>query len=182
MRGRVQKHLKVYTYLDEANTLDAPKIFKCLILFNIMRFPMIMLPNVINWALRAQVSLRPSDPLTTPFINWLRCGTVQSLKTVCSKSLTAVRGSLLRRIEKFLHLPELEENDFKNEPKSWIKIENGNFNWGDENTTLKNINLEVKPNKLVAIVGSVGSGKSSLVQVLVRNDWLSESDHMGPEL
>ena len=49
---------KVYTYLDEANTLDAPKIFKCLILFNIMRFPMIMLPNVINWALRAQVSLR----------------------------------------------------------------------------------------------------------------------------
>ena len=75
-----------------------------------------------------------------------------------------------RRIEKFLHLPELEENDFKNDLKSWIQIENGNFNWGDDNTTLKNINLEVQPNKLVAIVGSVGSGKSSLVQVMVKND------------
>ena len=72
-----------------------------------------------------------------------------------------------RRIEKFLHLPELEENDFKNESESWIEIENGNFNWGDENTTLKNINLKVEPNKLIAIVGSVGSGKSSLIQDLV---------------
>lgn len=84
----------------------------------------------------------------------------------------------VRRIEKFLHLPELEENDFKNESKSWIEIENGNFNWGDENTTLKNINLKVEPNKLIAIVGSVGSGKSSLIQVLVtysrrfvKNEW-----------
>ena len=75
-----------------------------------------------------------------------------------------------RRIEKFLHLPELEENEFKNESKSWIQIENGFFNWGDDNTTLKNINLEVQSNKLVAIVGSVGSGKSSLVQVMVIND------------
>ena len=49
----------------------------------------------------------------------------------------------------------------------WIDIENGNFNWGDKNTTLKNINLKVEPNKLIAIVGSVGSGKSSLIQVLV---------------
>ena len=86
------------------------------------------------------------------------------------KSVGSNMKTFSRRIEKFLHLPELEENDFKNESKSWIQIENGNFNWGDDNTTLKNINLEVQPNKLVAIVGSVGSGKSSLVQVMVKND------------
>ena len=63
-------------------------------------------------------------------------------------SLANASENLRRRIEKFLHLPELEENDFKNELKSWIQIENGNFNWGDENTTLKNINLEVESNKL----------------------------------
>ena len=82
-------------------------------------------------------------------------------------SLANTSENLRRRIEKFLHLPELEENDFKNESKSWIQIENGKFNWGDENTILKNINLEVESNKLIAIVGSVGSGKSSLIQVLV---------------
>lgn len=84
--------------------------------------------------------------------------------------------TFIRRIEKFLHLPELGENDYKNETKSWIQIENGNFNWGDENITLKNINLEVKSNQLIAIVGSVGSGKSSLIQVfgLIKNGYLDK--------
>ena len=67
-------------------------------------------------------------------------------------SLANASENLRRRIEKFLHLPELEENDFKNELKSWIQIENGNFNWGDENTNLKNINLEVESNKLSAVL------------------------------
>ena len=111
---------------------------------------MIMLPNVINWALRAQVSLRLG-------FQEIIGGLSDQIKL----------KTIVRRIEKFLHLPELGENDYKNETKSWIQIENGNFNWGDENITLKNINLEVEPNKLVAIVGSVGSGKSSLIQVLV---------------
>ena len=111
---------------------------------------MIMLPNVINWALRAQVSLR-----------------LGFSEIILGQSERIKLKTFIRRIEKFLHLPELGENDFKNETKSWIKIEHGNFNWGDENITLKNINLKVEPNKLVAIVGSVGSGKSSLIQVLV---------------
>ena len=42
-------------------------------------------------------------------------------------------------------------------------IENGNFSWG-EDLTLKNINMRVKKNTLCAIVGTVGSGKSSVVQ------------------
>lgn len=43
-------------------------------------------------------------------------------------------------------------------------IENGSFSWGDEESTLKNINIEVKKNTLCAIVGTVGSGKSSILQ------------------
>ena len=37
----------------------------------------------------------------------------------------------------------------------------------DYDLTLKNINLEVKPGELVAIVGEVGCGKSSLLQALI---------------
>lgn len=43
-----------------------------------------------------------------------------------------------------------------------LAIENGTFSWGDEDPVLKNINLEVKKGNLVAVVGSVGAGKSNL--------------------
>ena len=39
----------------------------------------------------------------------------------------------------------------------------------DFDITLKNINLEIKPGELVAIVGEVGCGKSSLLQAIINN-------------
>lgn len=40
-------------------------------------------------------------------------------------------------------------------------IENGSFSWGDEELVLKNINMRVNRANLVAVVGTVGSGKTS---------------------
>lgn len=48
-----------------------------------------------------------------------------------------------------------------------VSIENGTFSWGDGETVLKNINLEVKKANLAAIVGTVGCGKSSLLAALL---------------
>lgn len=47
-----------------------------------------------------------------------------------------------------------------------MSIENGEFSWGDE-ITLRNINIEVRKSSLVALVGTVGSGKSSVVQAFL---------------
>ena len=51
-----------------------------------------------------------------------------------------------------------------------IRVSNGLFTWGSENDhpTLSNINLCVKRGELVGIVGSVGSGKSSLILALLK--------------
>lgn len=47
-------------------------------------------------------------------------------------------------------------------------VENGTFAWGqDEPPTLKGINFKVNSGSLVAVVGSVGSGKSSLLSALL---------------
>ena len=49
-----------------------------------------------------------------------------------------------------------------------IEVENGSFSWSpDEPPTLKNINLNIKPGSLVAVVGHVGAGKSSLISALL---------------
>lgn len=48
-----------------------------------------------------------------------------------------------------------------------LLIENGTFSWGGEVSVLKNINLQVEKTKCVAVVGTVGSGKSSLLSALL---------------
>lgn len=52
--------------------------------------------------------------------------------------------------------------------ESSLVIENGNFTWGDtEDLCLKNINMRVNHAELVAVVGTVGSGKSSLISAFL---------------
>ena len=50
-----------------------------------------------------------------------------------------------------------------------VKITNGSFKWSsnDEESNLKDIDLNVKKNSLVAVVGAVGSGKSSLMSAIL---------------
>lgn len=54
-------------------------------------------------------------------------------------------------------------------PANPIVIENGHFTWGDHDAEpfLKNLNLHIPRGSLVAVVGAVGSGKSSLLSALL---------------
>ncbi|XP_026834850.1 multidrug resistance-associated protein 1 isoform X6 [Drosophila erecta] len=74
----------------------------------------------------------------------------------------------VNRINKFLNSEELDPNSVLHDSSKPhpMSIENGEFSWGDE-ITLRNINIEVKKNSLVALVGTVGSGKSSVVQAFL---------------
>ena len=75
------------------------------------------------------------------------------------------------RINKYMNLHELsEDRDVKKDEtnESAVKIEKASFSWSNaDEPTLKNIDVEIKKKSLTAIVGSVGSGKSSLLSAML---------------
>ncbi|XP_066145734.1 multidrug resistance-associated protein 1 isoform X1 [Euwallacea fornicatus] len=121
-----------YVLVDENNVLDASKAYVSISLFNILRFPLSMLPMMISNMVQTWVSVK--------------------------------------RINTFMNAEELDPNTIthdSNEAEPLV-IENGNFSWGgDDDSTLKNVNIRIPHRTLSAVVGPVGSGKSSLICALL---------------
>ncbi|XP_021950748.1 multidrug resistance-associated protein 1 [Folsomia candida] len=75
----------------------------------------------------------------------------------------------IKRLNKYLNSEEIHpdavtHNESENDP---IVIRDGSFSWTDESMTLQDINFNVKKGSLTAIVGTVGSGKTSLLSSLL---------------
>lgn len=52
--------------------------------------------------------------------------------------------------------------------KGRVKFKDVKFGYTPERTLIKNLNLEVNPNEMVAIVGPTGGGKSTLINLIMR--------------
>ncbi|KAK5969866.1 Multidrug resistance-associated protein 1 [Trichostrongylus colubriformis] len=75
-----------------------------------------------------------------------------------------------KRLRAFFAEEEMDFNAVGNKyTDEAVKIENATFTWenGDVEETLKNITMTVERGQLVAIVGKVGVGKSSLLQAIL---------------
>uniref|UniRef100_A0AAX7T614 ATP-binding cassette, sub-family C (CFTR/MRP), member 3 n=1 Tax=Astatotilapia calliptera TaxID=8154 RepID=A0AAX7T614_ASTCA len=120
----------VYVTVDEKNILDAETAFVSISLFNILRFPLNMLPQVISSLVQASVSLK--------------------------------------RVQNFLSHDELDPDSVNRSNTFAVTVVNGKFTWGkDDAPVLHNINVMVPQGSLLAVVGHVGCGKSSLISALL---------------
>ncbi|XP_064317887.1 multidrug resistance-associated protein 1 isoform X6 [Phalacrocorax carbo] len=124
----------VYVTIDKNNILDAQKAFVSLALFNILRFPLNMLPMVISNIVEASVSLK--------------------------------------RLRVFLSHEELDPDSIIRGPiaeaEGSIVVKNATFSWAKSDPPLLNsISFTVPEGSLVAVVGQVGCGKSSLLSALL---------------
>ncbi|XP_067858105.1 canalicular multispecific organic anion transporter 1 [Heptranchias perlo] len=121
-----------YVAVDQNNVLDAQKAFTSISLFNIMRFPLAMLPMLISAMVQAAVSRK--------------------------------------RLEKFLGGEALDTSAIRQDPsyESAVSFSDASFSWDkNEEPTIKDVTLDIKPGSLVAVVGPVGCGKSSLMSALL---------------
>ncbi|KAL6205281.1 hypothetical protein ACLB2K_022543 [Fragaria x ananassa] len=88
-------------------------------------------------------------------------------------SMIAQTKVSLERIASFLSLDELKPDIIENLPKgssdTAIEIVDANFSWdlSSPNPTLKDINLKISHGMRVAVCGTVGSGKSSLISCIL---------------
>uniref|UniRef100_A0A1Q3FS39 ABC-type glutathione-S-conjugate transporter n=2 Tax=Culex tarsalis TaxID=7177 RepID=A0A1Q3FS39_CULTA len=75
----------------------------------------------------------------------------------------------INRINKYLNHDELNPDNVQHDKKvsSPLLLENGIFSWGDDDTILQDINIRIERNELAAIVGTVGSGKSSILSAFL---------------
>ncbi|XP_032957047.1 multidrug resistance-associated protein 1 isoform X1 [Rhinolophus ferrumequinum] len=126
----------VYMTIDKSNVLDAQKAFVSLALFNILRFPLNILPMVISSIVQASVSLK--------------------------------------RLRIFLSHEELEPDSIERTPikdgggMNSITVKNATFTWArNDPPTLNGITFSIPEGSLVAVVGQVGCGKSSLLSALL---------------
>ncbi|KAL4217443.1 hypothetical protein ACF0H5_023893 [Mactra antiquata] len=75
----------------------------------------------------------------------------------------------IKRMEKFLNIEDLDFTNVSHNPSdSAVTITNGTFSWDPQlGSCLKDIDMKISKGSLVAIVGSVGSGKSSLISAML---------------
>ncbi|XP_055108074.2 ATP-binding cassette sub-family C member 2 [Symphalangus syndactylus] len=122
----------VYVLVDSNNILDAQKAFTSITLFNILRFPLSMLPMMISSMLQASVSTK--------------------------------------RLEKYLGGDDLDTSAIRHDCNfdKAVQFSEASFTWEhDSEATIHDVNLDIMPGQLVAVMGPVGSGKSSLISAML---------------
>ncbi|XP_040463336.1 canalicular multispecific organic anion transporter 1 isoform X2 [Falco naumanni] len=122
----------VYVLVDENNILDAQKAFTAISLFNVLRFPMAMLPLVLSSLVQTNVSTE--------------------------------------RLERYLGGEDLKTSAIHHNPiaGSAVRFSEATFAWEQDGiAAIRDVTLDIAPGSLVAVVGAVGSGKSSLVSAML---------------
>ncbi|XP_040491210.1 multidrug resistance-associated protein 1 isoform X6 [Ursus maritimus] len=155
----------VYVTVDKNNILDAQKAFVSLALFNILRFPLNILPMVISSIVQASVSLKrlriflSHEELEPDSIER------RPIKDgVCIGSLCATEAPLGFGCE----APGSRSSAEPGRGANSISVKNATFTWArSEPPTLSGITFSIPEGSLVAVVGQVGCGKSSLLSALL---------------
>ncbi|CAF0703154.1 unnamed protein product [Brachionus calyciflorus] len=135
----------------------------------------LILPSAITFTSVTFFIFFANQPLTPSYIvlamsYYMRIS--NSLGFFFIKAITTLIGAKvsIKRMQDFLLSKEIHKNNELTPVQNpYIKIHNLNARWPHEvrSLTLKNINFEAYQGDLIAVIGAVGAGKSSLISALM---------------
>lgn len=133
--------------------------------------PLILAILVFGFAIWMGMYLDPSIVFTATTVLKLLQAPIQGFpQSLIQISMATIS---LGRLDGYLMSPELDDTSVERDEGCQgdvaIEVKDGTFSWDDDDahTTLKGLNLEIKKGQLAAIVGTVGSGKSSLLAAIL---------------
>ena len=132
---------------------------------------MFVLPLYLGYCVMVKNSITPGD-FVAAFNGAYSIAVSINFLTVWAVAVFSERGKMIEKYREFLScdfkIRDGERVAPKDEPKE-IRIENLSFTYpGNDEPTLSDINLTVKPYEKIALVGYNGAGKTTLTNLLLR--------------
>lgn len=163
---RMSLFITIVTYILYDHKITAEKVFMLQAYYNILRLNMtVYFPQGITQIAELLVSVRRLQKfMLYEEIN------EENEKTECKQ-----KESKNDKGKNDANIMEENVRDGKHKTGNYqgeciMSLKNANVKWfsHDHEDTLKNININVKSGELIAVVGQVGSGKSSLLNVMLK--------------
>lgn len=164
-----------FTYVQLGNQLDASTAFTTIALFNLLQMPFALLPMGLVSFSQSQVSMRrlnaffESDELSD-YVD--KTPPVQSSLNKDGSESEAIVTLTGATLGWSAPVPSSESVPSEGSPIATTSDLEGRPSVNRSVNTLTDINLTIRKGQLVAVVGAVGSGKSSLVSAILGNMYL----------
>ena len=159
IRNDEVENLKKMSYLSALQTF----------IFNSTPF-LVALASFMSFVLSSPDNILDAETafVSISYFNIIR-GPLNQLPLLITQMISAQVS--FERLNKYLNATEVGPTTvthYDDHDNFVIKVRNGNLTWDTETApTLQNIQMKVKKGDLVAVVGQVGSGKSSLLSAMI---------------
>ncbi|XP_055945271.1 multidrug resistance-associated protein 1-like isoform X2 [Argiope bruennichi] len=132
-------------------------------------------PFMISIAAFATFLLKDRDNVLSPTRAFVTLTLMEQLRYALFELPDAVADLIqfsisLKRLRKYFDCENKDEKVIGNDPdrEEAVTVKGASFSWGsDSDCVLKDIDLHVPAGKLIAVIGPVGAGKSSLLSALL---------------
>lgn len=160
---RISIFISIFAYILFGETIYAEQVFVITSFYSILRQSMtIFFPQGIGQIAEANISIKRLNNFLMYDENKILCRDNKT-ENIENGSIKDVKDEIK---------PELAQND----RIKGITIKNVTAKWSESSTdnTLSNISMELRPRKLIAVIGPVGSGKTSLLHAILKELPLEE--------